>query len=375
MSLYSNVDAQLFVFEASAYRPSSAFSSQFWHPLGQVYLLVGASLEGTQAEQAHQVMDTLQAHLGKLHFASLDMLLKQVQELLALQQAEHLDVLLAIWSNYRFYLFLQGCAVVYVQDSSRKIINYTAKDRLVVWQPKPGQRALFCNYPLFSDELIREYFVEISDMVLFSARLRQVLQQRRLKQDVVAFLMQFEEAQFVELPSPRKKILLFLAMLGLVFIGLWVIHAVYSYHEQRTEAEAIAERRALLLRQRLLSDSLRRVDQKPDTVIIHRVRPGETAFSIAKRYAVTLDSIRIWNDYVPLDRIQPGFRLRIRLKMVFAVPEAMTLHEVYERYFQRWAMYGLSEELLRQVNFPNDSSDVLLEPGHLLLVPQWRILP
>ncbi|MFO7259939.1 MAG: LysM peptidoglycan-binding domain-containing protein [bacterium] len=69
--------------------------------------------------------------------------------------------------------------------------------------------------------------------------------------------------------------------------------------------------RRLRVGQRLRVPASRRVQASAAATRVHRVRPGDTLWALARRYGVTVSQLRAWNGLGRSDRILPGQRLRV----------------------------------------------------------------
>lgn len=112
----------------------------------------------------------------------------------------------------------------------------------------------------------------------------------------------------------------------------------------------------------------KQVDEK---VIIHVVEPGNTIFSIAKKYNVTIQSLKEANHLVN-DNLQPGQKLRIPSKAEFTVQPTDKKVEFYQiqKGDTKWriaTLYNISVDQLNSLN-PDLQGDDLKE-GEYIWVP------
>lgn len=372
----------LLAYRPSPYNESSCFLADFHHANGDIYILCDAEAAGQYASQvSRQVTDLLQSHIEQHVYKDPQELIDDAIALLAAPSTgsqfplplHDISLGIVVWSNHQLFWHLQGSAVLYLKKG-KHVLSFYADTPTRRFLPGPRHMAVVSTYPLLQDEVLRNHFLEASTARQAYERITQALTQSRFGRDVGACFLDFEEAELVESPQSSKRgIFTLFIVLAVLFIAAWIIHLVYSYQHQRKEAEEIEKRQHAILQARKQADSLRLVDQHPDSIIIHKVRAGETAHSIAEKYNTTLDSLREWNDFIALDKLYPGFRLRVKIKMLFTLPEAMTLEEVQEKYFKRWERYGITTESIRRLNSTeNDSLQGIIPVGYSLMIPVWK---
>ncbi|GIV39665.1 MAG: hypothetical protein KatS3mg033_1465 [Thermonema sp.] len=374
--------SRLLAYRPSPYDESSCFLAEFHHANGNVYILCDAETAGQYASQlSRQLTDLLQGHIESHVYQDVQELIDEVQGVLKAPSTAQLfplplqDISLAVvvWSNHQLFWYLQGNAALYLKKG-KHILSFYADTPTRRFLPGPRHMAVVSTYPLLQDEVLKAHFTEATTARQACQRIEQALQQGRFGRDVVACFLDFEEATLVESPQSTKKgVFTFFIILAVLFASAWIVHLVYSYQHQRKEAKEIEERQRAFLQAKREADSLRRIDQQPDSIIIHKVKAGETASAIAEKYNTTLDSLREWNDFVPIDRLTPGFRLRVKIKMLFTLPEAMTLEEMQEKYFKRWERYGITVESIRRLNSTeHDSLKGTIPVGYSLMIPVWK---
>ncbi|NIK74206.1 LysM repeat protein [Thermonema lapsum] len=372
----------LLAYRSSPYNEGSCFLADFHHANGDIYILCDANAAGQYAPQvSRQITDLLQTHIEQHVYKDPQELIDDARTLLNASSTigqlplppQELSLGIVIWSNHQIFWHLQGSAVLYLKKG-KHLLSFYAHTPTRRFLPKPHHMALVSTCPLLQEEVLKNHFLEATTASQAHKRTMQALTQSRFGKDVAACFIEFEEAELVESPQSAKRgIFTLLTVLAVLFVSVWIIHLVYSYQQQRKEAKEIEARQRALLEAKRIADSLRLVDQQPDSIIIHKVKAGETATSIAQKYNTTLDSLREWNDFVPLDKLYPGFRLRVKIKMLFTLPEAMTLEEVHQKYFKRWEKYGITVESLRRLNSTqSDSLKDVIPLGYSLMIPVWK---
>jgi LysM repeat protein len=372
----------LLAYRSSPYNEGSCFLANFHHANGDIYILCDANAAGQYAPQvSRQITDLLQTHIERHVYKDPQELIDDARTLLNASSTigqlplppQELSLGIVIWSNHQLFWHLQGSAVLYLKKG-KHLLSFYADTPTRRFLPRPHHMALVSTCPLLQKEVLKNHFLEATTASQAHKRIMQALTQSRFGKDVAACFIEFEEAELVESPQSAKRgIFTLFIILAVLFVSVWIIHLVYSYQQQRKEAKEIEARQRALLEAKRIADSLRLVDQQPDSIIIHKVKAGETATSIAQKYNTTLDSLREWNDFVPLDKLYPGFRLRVKIKMLFTLPEAMTLEEVHQKYFKRWEKYGITVESLRRLNSTkSDSLKDVIPLGYSLMIPVWK---
>jgi LysM repeat protein len=108
--------------------------------------------------------------------------------------------------------------------------------------------------------------------------------------------------------------------------------------------------------------------------LVHVVQPGETLFRIAQRYGVRVQEIRSWNGLTD-DRLRVGQQLRVRSPASIPTSEPGSPETGAERYhivqpgetlYSIARRYGISPEQLQE---SNALSDPTLRPGQRLHIP------
>ncbi|MEM9982861.1 MAG: Stp1/IreP family PP2C-type Ser/Thr phosphatase, partial [Bacteroidota bacterium] len=164
---------------------------------------------------------------------------------------------------------------------------------------------------------------------------------------------------------------LIIALLATVFMAQYL-------REQRIQAEIdqkVADSLAIVAAEKWTTDSLTKVDEHPDTLIIHRIKKGESLARIGKRYNVAIDSLVDWNGIDEVEKIAVGIPLKIKAKMVYTLEKPQTLETLYEERFKRWENYDVTLKSLRRANStPNDSLVGVLPKGKKIIIPDLRVI-
>ncbi|WP_234408665.1 LysM peptidoglycan-binding domain-containing protein [Marinilabilia salmonicolor] len=115
--------------------------------------------------------------------------------------------------------------------------------------------------------------------------------------------------------------------------------------------------------------------------IYHEIRPGQTLYSISKRYQVDLDVIRNANPDADTDDLKPGYMLRIPRQTDEEVAKSDHQQNLFERHkvkrretlFSISRQYNVDMETIRKVNPTVDFSN--LKKGTELNIPmdQWFV--
>ncbi len=79
----------------------------------------------------------------------------------------------------------------------------------------------------------------------------------------------------------------------------------------------------------IVKDPINPTANPGDSIIIHKVRKGETLYSLSKQYNVTIEAITAANDGLP-EGLKKGMKLRIPLKKVVTTPQIDTTAIVVE---------------------------------------------
>ena len=108
------------------------------------------------------------------------------------------------------------------------------------------------------------------------------------------------------------------------------------------------------------------VSEKPrSTIMVYRVKPGDTLSTIAEKFGISVDTIR-WENNLKTNKIKPGQKLRI-------LPVTGVSHRVKkgETVYSIAKKYKTSPQAI--VDFPfnyfKDEENFTLEVGQLLIVP------
>ncbi len=100
-----------------------------------------------------------------------------------------------------------------------------------------------------------------------------------------------------------------------------------------------------------------------DASVVHVVRSGESPWTIAREYGVSLDALQSWNGLDDDSVVRPGDRLEVRGARVatYRVRAGDTLSEIAERH-------GVSTVALLRVNGLTTRS--VIRPGQVVRIPQ-----
>lgn len=122
-----------------------------------------------------------------------------------------------------------------------------------------------------------------------------------------------------------------------------------------------------------------RADPQPDGSIVHRVRQGQTAWTIAAVYGVELDYLRQINQLPPNALVRPGDELIVTLAEGQSPPLSGRMHTIREGE-TAWtvaAYYGLTLDELLDLN--DIDRGTVLVPGDELIIrppePTWTPAP
>lgn len=210
----------------------------------------------------------------------------------------------------------------------------------------------------------KEFFQSLSSYLVF---LRLYLRKRFLQ----AFL-RFESAKdFLVggLVAKRGKYVrpfLHSSMSGLFLIGLTLAPLIKSALPQ-TDLEEGTSRPAVLVATTLEESTKTEISIKPrDSVVSYTVKSGDTVSSIAKKFAISEETILWQNDLKAKSVIKPGSKLEISpvTGMVHKVKRGETIYSIAKKY---------SVEAQNIVNWPFNSftndETFALAVGQLLIIP------
>lgn len=150
-------------------------------------------------------------------------------------------------------------------------------------------------------------------------------------------------------------------MVGLFLVGLMLTPLLVGSHQEAVEGEVLGTGGALAY------DTTTSVSVKPrDGVVTYLVETGDTVSSIAKKFDVSIDTLRWQNDLKSIDAIKPGQKIEIP-------PVTGIVHRVSrgETVFSVARKYDVDPQQI--INWPfntyaNDEN-FALAAGQILVVP------
>ncbi|MDP4031075.1 MAG: M23 family metallopeptidase [Candidatus Beckwithbacteria bacterium] len=150
-------------------------------------------------------------------------------------------------------------------------------------------------------------------------------------------------------------------MIGLFLIGLMLTPFLSKAVSGQTEGEVLGTGGAITY------DTMTSVSVKPrDGLVTYIVEVGDTVSSIAKKFDVSIDTIRWQNDLKSIDAIKPGDKLEVPpvTGMVHKVKRGETVHSVAKKY---------DVDPQQIINWPfntyGDDETFALAAGQTLVVP------
>ena len=168
---------------------------------------------------------------------------------------------------------------------------------------------------------------------------------------------------------------LFPVLLLSALVLFFALQYFYEAGLNKTKSKALEDSLRRMQQESFYQDSLLAVDNKPDTFIVHRIKKGESLFSIGKKYSSPLDSLLEWNTLNDLKKIEVGQAVKIKVKMVYTLTKDQSLEELYQERFARWEKSGITLEALRKANSSKgDTLGGILPKGLKIIVPERQLL-